>query len=1177
QISDLEEKIKTQESAINPLKEKYFEEAERFINVGSLYDNQYKILNIAHNNTDQKRLEYEKQDAIQRWASSSYINTDNIDPDDCGAKLAKAQTVLNVLSDISNNENRITYNDPVYKALYSAYEQSFTRKFKALEVVESLSSAYTQELIYNNDIYHKYQENLFRLGTNFNYQNYTLPESTSEWKIENVIVVKNGRLAFSKNSSFVFSGVDETKAATVIDFFNTTKTIDGERFEISDFEKALRDLSGRMSEYFKDSGKFQQWSYARNYLLSSLMSANGNLSFLINNYSIRGELSDSGSLANEKIKLDWNKKLITLLSYMKDNYFNDYPESLFQNAWNGLNATEKADLEFYVILTLTANSEYFAGFKYVYTNNAYAYAKRKTDSLYSEAKNILDTWWRFLEWGSWKESYSVNKSTYDRVSSLYSATSGCVNNWINGLYSNFNSIKNTSSLYLTSCKNLDNFEGIKTERQKVNWTDIEKSLSLAKIKSDDISILKNCWEEMQKGNSETAYQDVFSALNSLLNWTDEQVNISKNNLETQFAGDMQKQQQNEKIFLSLIDNYFNGAANISDVKTAAKNAYGTISSKYYLDNMYGILIDNLSMYTNTNFNFDSLFRNKGEEIISLTKKTIENKYNAELKAREAEWAITRKGLTEKYNEWQQTAELILENGRTDWIESAKKMENAYKQWKTNFQSEYERVNNEWAYAYLAGLEDKEKWLEQAADAVNHASSEAFLSLVGAEGERLSRFMDTREPFGIRDAIPETQVLMANLLQSSGIVSMASAFNSLNNYTGITSPLVKRGIGGSYSWDSAIVKVTASTYAKEANAEVAKKESKKLAYTARKSADEAVKGLADNVNTANQNFRDNMDNTFIFKGLWSKSGNNYVKDIIKGSTLFEPVVTQKVNITGYRNYIMEPVKLQTNLDDDFLSGLDSIAIQGLISNVYAEVQTIAGDIFGYDQKPIPISNSREQSPGKFGAHIGYSPAERNMGTKNRGDMFYDEGAGELGRLMSDFQYWFAIDKMGSAELTIAPWDKRMWDDGGSRFTAPSLRTVGTIAGAVVAAVVGTVCSFGAGAPAAIAGIALSVAICSSSEVTLGALDVAFDYKPIDEVAVSVGKTVLTNTVTSVIGGAFSAASTAATTIIGKTAIAGTQTLTTGIATNMISGITYTHENGFSYSGEIFSTGMKGTLN
>jgi len=29
--------------------------------------------------------------------------------------------------------------------------------------------------------------------------------------------------------------------------------------------------------------------------------------------------------------------------------------------------------------------------------------------------------------------------------------------------------------------------------------------------------------------------------------------------------------------------------------------------------------------------------------------------------------------------------------------------------------------------------------------------------------------------------------------------------------------------------------------------------------------------------------------------------------------------------------------------------------------------------------------------------------------------------------------------------------------------------------------------------------------------------------------------------------------------------------------MISGITYTHENGFSYSGEIFSTGMKGTLN
>jgi len=1179
QISDLEEEIETQEITVNPLKEQFFIEAEKFIVISSQYDNQYKILNTAYNNTDQKRLEYEKQDAIQRWASSSYINADNIDPDNCGAKLEKAQTVLKVLSDIINNQNKITYNNPEYEALYTAYEQSFSKKLKILETIQTLSAVYTQEAIYNNDIYNKYQNYLFQLGTNFNYQNYTLPKSNSEWRIENVIIVENGRLAFSKDSYMTLSVVDLKQAASVIDFFDTQKPVDGERFKISDFEKALRDLSERMSGYFTDPNKFTQWSYARNYLLSALIGANGNLSFLSGNFSTREALNSNGSLANEYIKMDWDLKLITLGSFMEKSFFKEYPETLFQNAWNNLSENEKKDLEFYVILTLTANSEYFAGFKDVYTNNAYAYAATITNNLYLKADDILDTWWRFLEWPLWKESRDINKSTYERITPVFSATNGRVNNWTNGLYSNFNSIKNTSSLYKESCKKLDDLEGIKKEGEKVTWADLKKSLLLSKINSDDIALIKSCWEIIQKNNSGTVYQGVFEALTGLLNWADDQVKLSKNNLETKFATDMQKQQKNEVIFLSIVDNYINGTANINDVKNAAKDAYtkNTILSKNYLNKMYGTLIDNLSMYMNTDFNFYPLFNEKGDEILSLTERIIKNKYNAELTAREAEWAMTRKDLTEKYNEWQRTAELILENGRTDWIESSKKLQNAYKQWNVNFQNEYERVKNEWAYAYLAGLEDKEKWLEQAADAVNQASSEAFLSLVGAEGERLSRFMDTREPFGIRDAIPEAQALMTSLLQSSGIVNMTSAFSSLNNYTGITSPLVKRGIGGSSSWDSALVKAEASNYAKKANTEIAKSESKKLAYSARLSAEEAVKGLADNVNTANQNFRNNMDNVFS-KGLWNKNGDNYVKDIIKGSTLFDPVVTQTVTITGYRNYIMEPVTLKTNLDDDFLSGLDTIAIQGLIYNVYAEVQTIAGDIFGNDQKAIPISNNRELSPGKFGTHIGYGPAEKNQGTKSRSEMFYDEGSGELGRLMSDFQYWFVIDKMGSAELTIAPWDKRIWDDGGSWFTAPSLRNVGVIAGSIAASVLITAGTLGTGTAAGVAaGIALSVALCSSSEIALGALDVAFEYKKLDDVAVSVGKTILTNTATSAIGGAFSGISLVGSSFLTQTLTTGAQTFTTGLATNLINGITYNSADGFGYSAENFNAGMKGTFN
>jgi hypothetical protein len=1208
QLLATEEAIKIQEEAVNLFRDNYYREAEIFLNIGSQYDNQYNVLKIAYNNTDQKRFEYEKQDAIQKWAGTSYLNTDNIDPDNCRANLLKAQTVLKVLSDISNSNNSITYNNPEYEALYSAYEQSFTKKLKTLEAIEMLSSAYTEEMIHNKNIHNEYQKALFQLGINFDYKNYTLPDSRSEWKLENIITVKNGRLAFSRNDAMYITGVNSTESNSVIDFFTATEPVSGEKISITAYEEALRGLSQRLPEYLRNRNKFEQWSYARNYLLLSLKNANGDLNFLNNYLSFEGNLFSIGPLASELIILSPFEKSKTLSEYMDQNYFNSNGFSVFQNAWNGLSAEEKADLEFYVILTLTTGYEYFAGFKEMYTYNAYAHLEGKTSSLSNEAHNIMKStlWFNPIFW-AWFDMREINKNTNRKVSPVASETYNIVNKWINGLQNNLNSIQNSTALYTASCQKLKEIEGIKTEGQKINWEDLALALSNTKIKPEDVNELKTCWETMQN-NTSTAYQNVNEAFIGLLYWTEGQLNNSKNNLETRFASDMQKQQSNEEYFLSIVDDYFNGTADIKKVKTAAENAYvkNTIPSKYFLNNMYGSLFNNLSMYTNADFNFNSLFSGIGEEITLLTEEIIFNKYNAELTTRETEWNMTRKDIAEKYNEWQNTAAQILENGRTDWTESYKKLESAYKQWNLNFQSEYERVNDEWAYAYLAGLEDKEKWLQQAADAANQASSESFLSLVGTEGERLSRFVDTREPFGIRDAVPEAQALMANLLQSSGIVNMANIFNSINTYTGITSPLVKRGVGGGSAWNSAFVKAEASELARKTNADIVNAESKKIAYSARMAADEAIKDLTANVNVANQNFRESMDNLFIFKGLWRKSGNNYVKDITKGSTVFEPVVTQSVTIQGYQNYIMEPVTLRTKLDEEHLVGLTSIAIQELINNAYAEVQTIANDILGTDKEAKIIPKTipevifthgeltikidekvieRKLSPGKFGAHIGYGPASTGQSSKNRNEMFYDEGIGELGHLLSDYQYWYAIDQIGSAELSIAPWDKRMWNDEGSSFQAPNLRTVGAIVGTIVAAAV----SYGVGG---VIGIALSVGISSATEITLGSLDVAYEYKPVDEVAVSVGKTVLINTVTSVAGSAFNGikntsilgltntavekASPGLGKVLAKTFMTGTQTVTTGIATNAISGITYDSENGFGYSGAAFSAGMKGTL-
>jgi len=1192
QLSTAEKNIEKQEDAVNSLRGNYYEEAKTFLKIGAQYDNQYNILKIIYDNTDQKRFEYEKQDAIQRWASTSYINTDNIDPAGCRANLLKAQTVLNVLSDISNNKNKSSDNNPEYEALYSAYEQSFSNKIKVLEAMEKLSSVYMKEIINNNNIHQEYKNSLSNLGINFNYENYNLPESKSEWNIENIITINNGRLAFSRDESMNIIGVNSTEVLSVIDFFSKVKSVNGEYVEITAYEEALRGLSQRLSEYFKDQNKSVQWSYARNHLLLSLKNANDDLSLLDNYFLIGGELSSKGSLGSEYIKLNPIEQSKALSSYMESSFFNN-SNTLFQNEWNNLSVEEKADLEFYVIMTLTTGSDYFSGFKEMYNYHAYEYIENKTQSLVNEAQKAINLWVVNPVFFLWFEPREINKNTNNRIKIIRQETLNKINKWINGLNNNLQSIDNFSVLYKESCQRLIEFEGIKTGNSNVVWNDLESSLLKSKIKQKDIAAIKTCWEAMQKNTTNTAYEDVFKAFNALYNWTNDELYNAKSNLETRFSTDIKNQKILNNTFLSVVDDYLNGITDIKTVRTAANNAYGknTVSIKSYLDNMYNASINNLSIYTTSEFNLYSLFNSVGEEITTLTADTIRDKYNMELSAREEEWKLMSKDITEKYYEWQNTAAQILKNGRKDWTEGYKKLGNAYEQWCLNFQSEYERVNNEWIYAYLTGLEDKEEWLQQAADAVNQASSESFLSLIGAEGERLSRFIDTREPLGIRDAVPEIQNLMTGLLQSSGIVNMTSAFNSLNNFTNITSPLVKRGIGGSSSWDSAIVKIAASDLARTTNAEIAKNEAKKLAYNIRTSADEAIKGVTDMVNTANQNFTESMDDIFIFKGLWRKDGNNYVKDIIKGSTVFIPVILETVTVTGYENFIMEPITIKTNLDENNLAGLSTIAIQGLINNLYNEVQTIAGEIFGKndDEKIIINENGiiREQSPGKFGAHIGYGPAEKELeeATTDRSEIFYDEGAGELGRLLSDFQYWYAIDKIGSAELTMAFWDKRMWDDDGSWFQAPNLRTVGAIVGTIVAAA----CSYGIGG---IVGAAVSVGVASATEITLGTLDAVYEYRPLDEVAFNIGKTIIINTATTAIGSAFNgiagttfngltdttirSASTPVNRILTSTIMAGAQTATTGIITSLISGITYDSENGFGFSGETVRESLEGTF-
>jgi len=1172
------EELKAQEKIFNISRDTYFTEAEIFLNIGGLYDKQYNTVKKAYEDTEDKRFEYEKEDAIRRWASTAYLNIDTVNFADCNNKLEKAQIALNILLEINNDKQKRTYNDPEYNALYLEYEQSFIRKIKALDAFENVASALAQEYNNNENYINAYKHYLLSFGA------LNSAEMINEWPHKDIITVENGCLAFSRNSSWIISSNSNSDELNI--FFNSSEILDGERHETSLFEDALRGLSQRMAVYFNNPNTLWRWSLAREYFLSALINANPGINYLPGYLAGLGQLGSGSSLGNERYQTDFNANSHTLNFYYK-NTANENVKQGSYIYWS-LSEEEKADLEFYIILSLKGDNDYISGFSKMLNLDLYQKAYNMVEKEYKYARKKASKWYTLWFYDEMK---GINRNTLYRISPVLNETSIKVNNFINGVNSDISSIQKYNDLYLTSCNNILILNGEKDTGQSIVWEDINKALEITgKFKSEDTNILKSCWEKMHK-TSFVSYQNLNDALSGLLLWTRSEEINAKSELEKTWLAGMQKQQNNENDYLKAVEDFISGAGNTNTLRTATERAYGKNSAVYknHLENIYTALIKDFSVYLTVENNHYSEFSSLGREIQLLTEKTFEDRYAAELAAREIEWNQMRTDILVKANEWQNSVSLILENGRSEWSAGMQKMNESYMQWCTNFQNETRRVENEWAQAYLAGLEDKEEWLEQAESAFNQASSESFLRLVGTEGERLSRFMDTREPFGIRNTAPEAQTIMAELLQSSGIVNMTNAFSYMNNIAGTAVSSVRKGTGGVSSWDAAIAKTAAKNIAVKTNAELADAESKKIAHSAKTAANEAIKQLYLKVDYSNNNFRASMDNQFIMEGLWRRSGANYEKDIIKGSTLFDPVITKKQVVEGYKNFVIEPVSLKTNLDENYLANLNTIAIRALIENAFEEIKIITKDIFGSSKEN---QGNCEPSTGRFGAHIGHGPnlkPQKDFGRK-RSSLFYNEGKGEAGRLISDFIYWKVTDERGSAEIGLPFWEKRMWNDDNSSFSAPSLSTTVKIAGAIAATVVAVVLTpFSGGASLGLlAGVAaLTAGINSTSDLIFSSLSYAYGYKTLDEACFDVGKASLINSTSSAISGVFgsfgnltstavnaaTAASSTAGTIITHTAMAGLQSATSTIATSQLNAITYNSKDGFGWSNEIFASSMK----
>ncbi|MDR2160404.1 MAG: peptidoglycan DD-metalloendopeptidase family protein [Treponema sp.] len=1192
-------KIEDQKEAVEAAKDGYELAADRFYESGTEYDGRYVLLKAAQNYLDETRFEYEKQDAIKRWASTAYLGGNSDEEALCRSNLERAETVLRALESLySGGEERRPYADEEYVRRYQAYEESTGRMVSVIGAMDQLERAILEEEEINLRLYESFMHSLSLMKGNIEYdEGYTSPVNRGEWGIRDIIGVNGkGMLCFS------FDGIDEDSLKIMAGYFEETGAGEKRPYSLSAFDGAVLELNQRMAAYLTGKEKYEQWGLARDFLIRSLLQANGDISYLKENYRVADQLKPGTPLG----ELEYYKNLFDEIEIWEaDAHAVDHVNILQYLAYSNMSAAERADLEFFTILNLLGGGEGNSSFLTMTSlMKEYGYVTKTVLKKYAEFASKCDDWWEpaFLFRGHRDRA----KNVFLRMWPMYIESSSRFFSGASNLSYNISKLNNDNRNYLDSSVKLAALRGGK-EGKIVEWNDIEASLRTAGVSGARIiGDIRTCWDMMVNEGCGVFY-GVDEAMAGLTEWSAGVRDDRKQVLEEKWQEDELVRLQNHSGFRMIADAFIAGKADLRELSESMEIAFGdrAPSLKNHLENMEKVLGAGLGGMTpegNSGRNAGAVL---AKEYADLVARVIYQRSRAELAAREEEWNIERNDIKEKYSAWKNTAAKILERGREDWENGTAKMRNAFSQWTAQFNEEYKRMDEAWNAAFLAALENKRAWLDRAEEAAEKASSEAILALVGADAEAGARAMDTRLPTGMTPVsrTNEADKLLEELLGVSGIQNMAAAFNGIGGIVETAGTFVRRGTGGPGLWNAGAARVAAANLIRESNAELAARESRRLAITARTAARNAVTGLEFVIDEENKNFRKSMDEMLVFGGQWRRIGEDYIKDIVVHSTLFDPVITEQKAITGYRNYRLQMPEFKTNLDEGFLEKLDAFAVQALIQNIYKEVEEIQKDVFGAENKgtEIKINNeTRFLGPGKFGLHIGYAPVQNPFPDAGGGKdgVILHPGAGELGRIMADYYYWSVVDSRGIAMSNAAPWDRPLWDSRGSWFEAPTIRSMSEITLQVItsaAAMVAAVASpFTGGASAAaaagmIAGVAaMETAVNLADDAVFFALDTGFGYKRFDEAGFEFGKKMLITASSSIIGTAFGGVGNLqgftgilterAGSQIGraavKTLMTGTQAAMNGAVTGALNGIQYSHEGGWSYSGKTFTGGLAG---
>lgn len=1042
---------------------------------GSAYDEAYGIASRLYAVLEEADRAYAIEDAIWRWASSAYLYAADEacsgslygDPAGelsyCAESLARASTAMAALRGLyDEGQDAREYASPEYRAAYDEYRESYRRLLLVRKAEEALSEGLGLELAANEKAAEAYRAARDSLSSG---------RAVDDGFGAYLRVGEDGCIRLAYDASFSFSGA--MGADGLSSFFSSRSIGDtGSRMPVTAFEANLDSLAAWMSGVSFDRNRAERWGLARDYVVRRLASGDAGFASLV---SYSESAIDDATLGGQRF-VPGGSTLSELLAGYRDGRLAADQAA----AYASLAGEEKAMFDTYLALQLTGamkapkatndGSSTYDAFSSWSDRAQYeeleAEAERQVAACRTGIEASAASYAGFLAAAAVASAFLITaflvpgllaaaaiafasitafgltmsgvgeiRAVYSSaMSDLYAQTDAGVLRMTDGMAA----CVGTRAAYVSSCGRLTALEGRQSADAAFNESSLraslEKSGGLTPDEIDELASLYAAYADEGGARREGS----MGALSALSSWSRALRDGSIAELEAAYAEDAADQADAAAAYDDAYAAFLEGRASVDELAAAAGAAYGpgSASAKTHLSNLEAVLREG-PLNGESAAGTESLSASRRYSILSARASSL--RYDAELSAREAEWACDRQELYDRWLAWRRAGELLTARGRSGFVEAFERLESEAGSWAERFAESYTIKAAAWDRAYADSLEAKRDWAARATMAADDAASEAVVAMLGADAAAGSRKLAAFAVSGL-DFEDGAREAYDRIVGDGGIGRLAESLEAWSLSADGVDAIARTGLAGGRAWESGRIQATAAEFALSANESLAGIQAALMAAELGRSIEEAKRSLDDRILSANRGFDDDMNGLYVADGAWKRDGSSYGKDVVVHSTVAEAYITERVELPVFEYFALAPWILGDTLSEASLRGDGASVVRARMASAQAAVEEKGREVFGSGD-----------GLGLFGEHIGTSPERQPDADPDDGieRFFSDPGNGELGRLMSSLIYWSVVEGRGWAEAGKPVYDKRLWDDRGQWLEAPTLREVAD-AGVSVAA-------------------------------------------------------------------------------------------------------------------------------